>query len=134
MADTDGSARSKPPAALIKATNPMARALAGRRWFPLWAQVHHRGRKSGNEYAIPVAVLVKDDVFIIGLPWGPKTNWVQNVQAAGGCTIRWKGEDYRVTNPQLVDKSAALEIAKGFTRTVVTRGNFPAFLRLTRAA
>ncbi len=46
---------------------------------------------------IPVAVLVTPMTFVIGLPWGPPTSWVQNVLAARGCTIRWKGVEYRAT-------------------------------------
>jgi deazaflavin-dependent oxidoreductase (nitroreductase family) len=117
---------------LIKASNPVMRELAGRRWFPAWAQLHHRGRKSGKEYVIPVAVVVRPDAFVIALPWGPQTNWVRNVMAAKGCTIRWKGADYRVTEPQLVDKSVALQAASGVQRAVIQRGSFPAFLQLKR--
>src|SRR3954453_22221633 len=66
-----------PPRGLVNAAEPLARALAGRRWFPLWAVVHHRGRKSGTEYATPVAVVPTSDpaLVLIGLPWGPETNW-----------------------------------------------------------
>jgi hypothetical protein len=81
---------------------------------------------------IPVAVLVKPDFFVIGLPWGPKTNWAQNVLAAGGCTIRWKGADYRVTEPQLVDTQVALTAASRFQATIITRIGFPAFMQLKR--
>jgi deazaflavin-dependent oxidoreductase (nitroreductase family) len=132
MAEPDATARRKPPAALIKASNPIARQLAGRRWFPAWAQLHHRGRKSGKEYVIPVAVIVGADAFVIGLPWGVQTNWVRNVMAAGGCTVRWKGADYQVTEPQLVDKAVALEAANPFQRAIIQRAGFPGFLRLKR--
>ena len=132
MAENDSAGQRKPPAFLVKATTPMASRLAGRSWFPLWAQVHHRGRRSGTEYVIPVAVLVKENTFIIGLPWGPNTNWVKNVLAAQGCIIRWKGRDYRMIDPRLVDKAAALEVASGFQRRVIERVAFPGFLRLTR--
>jgi hypothetical protein len=71
-----------PPAAIVKISNPVARLLAGHRWFPLWAVLHHRGRKSGKDYAIPVAVMATPDTFVIGLPWGVRTSWVQNVIAA----------------------------------------------------
>jgi deazaflavin-dependent oxidoreductase (nitroreductase family) len=123
---------SKPPARLVKLTSPLARQLAGRRWFPLWAVLHHRGRRTGQEYAIPVAVLVTPDTFVIGLPWGPKTNWAQNVLAAKGCTIRWRGVDYRVTDPQLVGADVALMAAGRFERVVLSRVAFPAFLQLYR--
>lgn len=81
---------------------------------------------------IPVAVLAAPDAFVIGLPWGAQTNWVQNVLAANGCTIRWKGIYYTTTDPQLVDKAAALAAANGLQRAAIKRGSFPAFLQLKR--
>jgi deazaflavin-dependent oxidoreductase (nitroreductase family) len=134
MSGPDQAARSKPPAALVKATAPVVSRVAGRRWFPAWAQLHHKGRRSGKDYVIPVAVLVRPDSFVIGLPWGPKTNWVQNVIAAQGCTIRWKGADYQVTDPQLVGKDVALAAANAVQRIVITRADFGGFLRLRRPA
>ncbi|MEU4420818.1 hypothetical protein AB0F81_09335 [Actinoplanes sp. NPDC024001] len=74
-----------------RATAPAVRILAGRRGIPVWAVVHHRGRVSGRDLRVPIAVVATPDHFVINLPWGPRTNWVRNVIAAGGCTIRWKG-------------------------------------------
>ena len=108
------------------------RQLAGRRWFPAWARLRHRGRRSGKEYVIPVAVLATPGAFVIGLPWGPQTNWVRNVLAANGCTITWKGRDYLVTNPLLVDQAVALGAANALQRAIITRVAFPAFLQLDR--
>src|SRR5215472_8748376 len=105
MASPDETASAKkPPSWLINAIAPVALALAGRRWFPAWAQLRHRGRRTGKEYVIPVAVLTRPDAFVIGLPWGTGTNWVRNVLAAGGCAITWKGTEYQVTDPRLVNK------------------------------
>ena len=89
---------------MLRATEPMARAFAGRRWFPLWAVVHHRGRKSGTAYDTPVAVVptTSADVILIGLPWGPKTNWARNIVAAGGAPITWKGRMQQTTAPRIV--------------------------------
>lgn len=103
MGSEQGSARTKTaPAALVKATSPVAKHLA------------------------------EPGFFVIGLPWGPKTNWAQNVLAAGGCTIRWKGVDYRATEPQLVDTQVALEAANRFQAAIIARIRFPAFMQLKR--
>ena len=88
---------------LARVTAPGTAVLAGRRFFPLWAVVHHRGRKSGRALTVPVAVLATPDTFLITLPWGPGTNWVKNVLAAGGCRVRWKGRDHLVVRPEVVD-------------------------------
>jgi deazaflavin-dependent oxidoreductase (nitroreductase family) len=92
---------------LARATAPMTALLAGRRWFPLWAIVRHRGRKSGRQLAVPVAIVTTPDGFIINLPWGAGTNWVRNVLAADGCTLRWKGAEHPAGRPRIVDATAA---------------------------
>ncbi|MFD4422053.1 nitroreductase family deazaflavin-dependent oxidoreductase [Agromyces sp. NPDC058484] len=123
-----------PPRWAVRATEPLVLAFSGRRWFPLWAVVHHRGRKSGNDYATPIAVIptAATDVFLIGLPWGPKTNWARNVLAAGGATVTWKGRDHRATEPRLVHADEAAAIAMPRLKRIVGSGRFPAFLVLKR--
>jgi deazaflavin-dependent oxidoreductase (nitroreductase family) len=126
--------RSGPSPLVVKATAPFAWALAGRPWFPLWAVVHHRGRKSGKWYATPVAIIpTRSNVtFLIGLPWGRSTNWAQNVLAADGATLTWKGRDVTATNPRLIGPEIAVEQAKPIMRRLVGGGRFPVFLQLDR--
>jgi hypothetical protein len=106
---------------LARLTAPMARAFAGRRFFPLWAVVHHRGRTTGRELSVPVAVRVTREAFVVALPWGPGTNWARNVLAAGGCVVRWKGADHHVTQPQLLGPSQARPYYTRATWIVVER-------------
>ena len=108
-----------------RATAPVAASLAGRRWFPLWARVHHRGRKTGRDLTVPVAVVATPDGFIINLPYGAGTNWVRNVIAAGGCTLRWKGVAHRTTGPRIIDAAAARPFYTRLTWTIAQR-LFPA--------
>jgi deazaflavin-dependent oxidoreductase (nitroreductase family) len=123
---------AKPPRA-AKQFNKVAVRLAGRRILPPWALLRHRGRMSGTEYAIPVAVIPTDASFVIALPWGRETDWVRNVRAADGCTIRWKGVDYDCTDPTFVGPEVAAAAAHGLTRRVVRRGTFPhGFIQLSR--
>ncbi|MEJ3657446.1 hypothetical protein WEH80_31240 [Actinomycetes bacterium KLBMP 9759] len=120
---------------MAKVTSPMALALAGRPFIPLWAVVHHRGRKSGRALSVPVAVMATKDVFVITLPWGPKTNWARNVLAAGGCTLRWKGADHLVTRPELINADEAKRYFSSFTWSVQERlFGATAFIRLHRTA
>ena len=121
-------------ARLVKATTPLARRLAGHRWFPLWAVMHHVGRKSGTAYAIPVAIVPTrgPDVLLVGLPWGETTNWAQNVLAAGGATVTWKGRDWTTTNPRIVGPEVAVGLTKGPVTKVIGSGRFPAFIVLDR--
>jgi deazaflavin-dependent oxidoreductase (nitroreductase family) len=110
---------------LARATSPMTALLAGRRWFPLWAIVRHRGRKSGRQLAVPVAIVTTPDGFIINLPWGAGTNWVRNVLAAGGCTLRWKGAEHPAGRPRIVDATAARPYYSRLTWAIAQR-LFPA--------
>jgi deazaflavin-dependent oxidoreductase (nitroreductase family) len=120
---TERADHQGPPRRAVRATAPFADVLAGRRWFPLWAKIHHRGRRSGTEYTTPVAIVptVSKQVFLIGLPWGPKTNWARNVIAAGGATLTWKGGEHRATEPRLIDGTEAAALAAPFFRPIVSR-------------
>jgi hypothetical protein len=94
--------------------------LAGRRFFPLWAVVHHVGRKSGRELTVPVAVRATPELFIVVLPWGPGTNWARNVLAVG-CVVRWKGADHRTGRPEVADQAQARSYYSRFEWAVVQR-------------
>jgi deazaflavin-dependent oxidoreductase (nitroreductase family) len=87
---------------IVRFGTRLTRPLAGRRFFPLWAVLRHRGRKSGREYAVPVGVRATADGYFIALPFGERTQWVHNVMAAGGCTLRWRGTDIVLTDPTIV--------------------------------
>jgi len=50
--------------------------------------VVHRGRRSGRVYDTPVLVFPADDGYVIALTYGPDTDWIRNVLAAGGCAAR----------------------------------------------
>ncbi|WP_285561103.1 hypothetical protein [Actinoplanes regularis] len=108
-----------------RATAPAVRMLAGRRWFAGWAVMHHRGRVSGRNLTVPVAVVATPDGFIINLPWGAGTNWVRNVVAAGGCTVRWKGADHPMDHPRIIDAAAARPYYPRLTWAIARR-LFPA--------
>ena len=117
---------------LAKVTAPLARPLAGRRWLPIWAVVHHVGRKSSRAYSIPVAIAVTDSHMYIPVPFGAGTQWVQNVLAAGGCTVRWKGRDVVTTAPEMVGQAEASPAFFPPARPVIRVAGLESFLRLTR--
>ena len=68
-----------------------------------WASVvHHVGRTSGRSYMTPVQAVRTEDGFAIALPYGPTTDWLKNVQAAGSATIVTGGCAYIVDEPRVV--------------------------------
>jgi deazaflavin-dependent oxidoreductase (nitroreductase family) len=63
--------------------------------------VVHRGRRSGNTYQTPVNVFATEDGYILALTYGPDTDWIKNVLAAGGCELRTRGRVIRLASPRL---------------------------------
>jgi len=118
---------------LTKVTAPLGRPLAGRRWFPLWAVLEHRGRTSGRVYRIPVVAIHTADGFIIPVPFGARTQWVRNIQAAGGATLRWKGTDYEVAEPEVIEAAQALPSFGRIERAGIKAFSMNEFIRVRRA-
>jgi deazaflavin-dependent oxidoreductase (nitroreductase family) len=92
---------------MTKVLNPLIVRLAGRRHFGMAAQIQHVGRRSGNIYVTPASAHVHGDVIVIALTFGNQSDWVRNVRAAGGCTVRINGRSYRATNPQFISREEA---------------------------
>jgi hypothetical protein len=78
---------------IVRTFNPLALPMAGRRFVPLWAVMHHRGRVSGREFTAPVAIVKTDDGFVIPTPFAA-AQWPLNVLAAGRAELRWEGRNY----------------------------------------
>jgi deazaflavin-dependent oxidoreductase (nitroreductase family) len=70
-------------------------------WLPGFGVVVHRGRRSGRSYQTPVNVFPGEDGYVFALTYGPDTDWVKNVLAAGGCELRTRGRAVRLVSPHL---------------------------------
>lgn len=70
-------------------------------WVPGFGVVVHRGRKSGREYRTPVNVFPHGERYVIALTYGPGTDWVKNVVAAGGFELLTRGRRVRLTSPRV---------------------------------
>jgi deazaflavin-dependent oxidoreductase (nitroreductase family) len=70
-------------------------------WMPGLGVVIHRGRRTGSVYRTPVNVFATEDGYVLALTYGPDTDWVKNVLAAGGCELRTRGRAIRLTSPRL---------------------------------
>jgi deazaflavin-dependent oxidoreductase (nitroreductase family) len=78
-------------------TNRLFRPLARR--LPGYAVVVHTGRRSGREYRTPVNVFRRGGGYAIALTYGPDSDWVRNVLAAGGCRLETRGGTIVVGDP-----------------------------------
>ena len=77
-------------------------------WAPTLALVVHAGRTSGRRYQTPVMVFRTGDGYLIALTYGPGTDWVRNVVAAGGCELRTGGRTLTMGSPRVYrDESRA---------------------------
>ena len=85
-----------------RAMKPLVLRSAGTAGSPT-AVVEHVGRTSGRRYDTPVVAAPTGDGFVIALPYGPNTDWLKNVLAAGRATIRFEGASHDVDHPELVD-------------------------------
>ena len=70
-------------------------------WMPGLGVIVHRGRRSGHVYRTPVTPFPADDGYVIAMTYGPDTDWVKNVLAAGGCELRTRGRTVRLVSPQV---------------------------------
>jgi deazaflavin-dependent oxidoreductase (nitroreductase family) len=83
-----------------RVTNRITGTFADR--LPGFAILTHKGRKSGKTYRIPINAFRDGNDYIFALTYGAETDWVRNVQAAGGCAIVTRGHTVRLTNPRVI--------------------------------
>ena len=108
-------------------TRPILRHLPG------FAVVHHRGRSSGREFQTPVMLFrTADRGFVIALAYGPHTDWVKNVLAAGSCTVETQGVPVPCTAPRIYRDPSRQHI-RPIESTVLGWLDVEEFLGLDRA-
>jgi deazaflavin-dependent oxidoreductase (nitroreductase family) len=71
-------------------------------WTPGFGVVAHTGRRSGRRYQTPVNVFPAGDGYLLALTYGPDSDWVKNVLAAGRCELVTGGRTVRLFSPLLV--------------------------------
>lgn len=91
---------------LITRVNPRIMRLAGGWWFPTFSVLHHRGHRSGRVYRTPISALPRGGFFWISLAFGEDAGWTRNVLAAGECELRYRGTDYHLVEPAVLDGSS----------------------------
>jgi deazaflavin-dependent oxidoreductase (nitroreductase family) len=123
---------------MTKVINPLVRRLAGRRHFNQAAQLLHTGRRSGHVHITPVSARPSGDYVFIALTFGTGSDWCRNVLAGGGCTVRWRGREYALAHPVVVERGPALAAAgaafKRRERAMMRAIGITHFLRMDIAA
>lgn len=99
-------------------------------WASGWAIVVHRGRKSGRTFRTPLWAFRRRNGFVIALTYGPETDWVRNVLAAGGCELQTRRRRYQLGAPVVFRDEDATDMP-AFIRFMLRRViKAPEFLRL----
>lgn len=112
-----------------RAVRPLALRTAGKESSGT-AVIKHVGRKSGKAYDTPVTPVRHGDVFFIALPYGPRTDWLRNVLAAGAATLVVRGQVYRVGQPEVMPVADAAQYFPAGARRMQQRFGVDSVLRL----
>jgi len=67
----------------------------------------HVGRSSGTTYQTPLDAHAVDGGYIFIVNYGPNSDWVQNILAAGTASLKVEGQQLELTNPRLIAKDEA---------------------------
>ena len=92
---------------VARLVNPVVLLLAGRRWMPVIGVLHHRGRRSGRHYATPLGMRPHGDAFVMPLTFSEHAAWYRNVRASGSAVVTYRGRDFEVSDPTVIDLRAA---------------------------
>lgn len=87
--------------------------------------VTHVGRTSRTTYRTPLDAHRVEDGYLFVLVYGPESDWVRNVLAAGRATLTVEGDEVELTAPRIVGEDEAWTVLPpGVKRP-------PRFLRIT---
>lgn len=101
-------------------------------WAPSFGIVVHRGRKSGKTFRTPVNVFVRDNAYVFALTYGAGSDWVRNVQAAGGCELITRRKKVQLTAPRIEHSDIRTDLPI-FVRTILRVTKVHDYLILDRA-
>ncbi len=96
---------------LTKRGNPYLLAVAGTRLGMLYfnlSALHHVGRRSGRNYVTPLSAYRFGDGFVLAAAY-PYVDWLENVLAAGKCTLVWNGDEYALDRPEVIPRPEAMK-------------------------
>jgi deazaflavin-dependent oxidoreductase (nitroreductase family) len=99
-------------------------------YLPHFGVVVHTGRRTHCSYRTPVNVFTRAGGYVIALTYGPDSDWVRNVLAAGGCTLETRGRTLRLTRPRLIHDEQRRAVPAPL-RLISGLGNVSDFLDLS---
>jgi deazaflavin-dependent oxidoreductase (nitroreductase family) len=119
------------PAALKRfnkvVTHRLTRPLVGHGTF---VELEHVGRRSGTVYRTPLNAFRDGDTVTIALTYGPDTDWLRNVRAAGACRMRIGAEVVTLGPPQELPTEVGLARMPAPVRFLLPRLGVADFVEL----
>lgn len=70
--------------------------------------VTHMGRSSGTSYQTPIDAHPTKQGFVLVVRYGPGSDWVRNILAAGTAALRFEGQEHLLSSPRLVGQQEAV--------------------------
>jgi deazaflavin-dependent oxidoreductase (nitroreductase family) len=98
-------------------TNRLTVHFAGR--IPPFVLLEHQGRTSGAVYRTPLMLFHDGGQVRIVLTYGERTDWLRNLQAAGGGTVIERGRRIPVSDPVIERGPQSLAGLPRFVRIVL---------------
>lgn len=71
--------------------------------------VIHVGRSSGTVYQTPLDAHPTKGGYLLVVRYGPDSDWVRNILAAGTATLRVDGREVRLVSPRLASEKEAVD-------------------------
>jgi len=90
----------------------------------------HVGRSSGTTYRTPLDVIPVAGGYAFILVYGSRSDWVQNVCAAGTAGLRVEGQDVALANPRVLTDEEFRQIVPETTKLPPGFLNVTEFLRM----
>lgn len=83
-----------------------------------WAVIHHKGRRSGRDYATPVFAWKSGNRLAVAVLYGGRSDWLRNALAAGSAEVTRRGRSYSWTGLHVVDveSSGMSVVARAYAR------------------
>jgi deazaflavin-dependent oxidoreductase (nitroreductase family) len=98
-----------------------------------WQVIRHVGRSSGRPYRTPLEAHPIDDGFIFVLVYGSRSDWVQNVLAAGTAQLEIDGNTVDLVEPELLNAEEAFVQLPAGTKRPPRLLRIDEFLKMRRA-
>ena len=102
--------------------------------LPGYGILEHTGRKSGRTYRTPLNVFKAPGGFVLLIGYGTQSDWVRNVQAAGGGHIVHRRTRYVVSEPKLLSGGSGRYLLPRPLRLLTKVVHADEVLRLTAVA